>query len=132
MDALRISPANGDVINQLALLLIEQPEQAKRDRAAQFAQISAQINAQSADAKVTFAWVLYQLGRIGDAEAALRQALQLGNLSPDSSYLVAKILIDQSKPEAAKQILQGALDAENQGIFVNRNEAQALLETLNK
>ena len=30
---------------------------------------------------------------------------------------------------AAAIILQGALEAETQGIFVNRNEAQALLET---
>ena len=131
MEALRISPANGDVINQLALLLIEQPEPAKRERGLQFAGISSQINAQSADAKITLAWVLYQLGRVGDAEATLRQGLQLGNPSPDSSFLVAKILVDQNKPDAAKQILQGALDAETQGIFVNRNEAEALLETLN-
>ena len=35
-----MSPANVDVINQLALLLIDQPDQAKRERAVQFAGIS--------------------------------------------------------------------------------------------
>lgn len=130
VEALGIAPANGDVINQLALLLIEQQEPAKRDRALQFASISARLNNESADAQITLAWVLYQAGRVVDAEAALRNGLQLGNLSPDSSYLVAKILADQNRGDAAKQILKGALDADSPGIFVNRKEAQALLDTL--
>ncbi|MEX2309538.1 MAG: tetratricopeptide repeat protein [Pirellulales bacterium] len=132
MEALRISPANGDTINQLALLLIEQGDQAKRQRALEFAGISSRLNNESADAQVTLAWVLYQLGRAAEAEQALRNGLQLGSLSPDSSFLVAKVLVDQNRADAAKQILKGALDTETPGIFVNRQEAQALLETLEK
>ena len=132
MEALRISPANGDTLNQLALLLIEQADQSKRQRALEFAGISSRLNNESADAQVTLAWVLYQLGRAAEAEQALRSALQLGNLSPDSSFLVAKILVEQNRAEPAKQILKQALDAETAGIFVNRQEAQALLETLEK
>jgi tetratricopeptide (TPR) repeat protein len=132
MEALRISPANGDTINQLALLLIEQGDQAKRQRALEFAGISSRLNNDSADAQVTLAWVLYQLGRGNEAEQALRSGLQLGSLSPDSSFLVAKLLVDQNRSDAARQILKGALDAETPGIFVNRQEAQALLETLEK
>jgi tetratricopeptide (TPR) repeat protein len=132
MEALRISPANGDTINQLALLLIEQGDQSKRQRALEFAGISSRLNNDSADAQVTLAWVLYQLGRANEAEQALRNGLQLGSLSPDSSFLVAKVLVDQNRADAARQILKGALDAETPGIFVNRQEAQALLETLEK
>ncbi len=130
VEALGIAPANADVINQLALLLIEQGDQAKRDRALQFASMSAQLNSQSADAQITLAWVLYQLARTGDAEAALRSGLQLGSLSPDSSYLVAKILVEQNRAETAKQILKSALDNESPGIFVYRKDAQALLDSL--
>jgi len=130
VEALGIAPANADVINQLALLLIEQADQGKRDRALQFASMSAQLNNQSADAQITLAWVLYQLARTGDAEAALRNGLQLGNLSPDSSYLVAKILAEQNKADTAKQILTSALDNESPGIFIYRKDAQALLGTL--
>lgn len=126
-----MSPANLEVINQLATLLIEQPDQAKQERAVQFAQISAQLNPQSADAMVTLAWVYYQLRRVGEADVALRNAQQLGNISPDGSYLFAKMLVDQKRTEPAKLLLQDALDEKNQGIFVNRQEAQALLETLN-
>lgn len=131
VEALGIAPANVDVINQLALLLIDQADQAKRERALQFASMSVQLNNQSVDAQMTLAWVLYQLGRPGDAESALRNGLQLGNPSPDSSFLVAKMLADKN-PEAAKQILKNALDEEAQGIFVFRNDAKALLETLVK
>jgi Tfp pilus assembly protein PilF len=125
-----ISPANVDVTNQLALLLIDQPDQAKRDRAVQFAEISARLNAQSADTLMTLAWVYYQAGRVGEANAALQNAQQLGNISPDSSFLFAKMLVDQKRTDPAKLLLQDALDEKYQGIFINRQEAQALLETL--
>ena len=130
MEALRIAPANGEVLNQLSLLLIEQNEQEKRDRALQFAGISSRLNNQSADAQVTLAWVLYQLGRLGDAEATLRNAVQLGSMSPDANFLVAKMLVERN-PDAAKQILREALEMESPGLFVHRREAEALLETLN-
>src|SRR4051794_39892874 len=94
IEALGIAPANPDVINQLALLLIEQPGQPQRERALQFAGMNAQINAQNADAQITLAWVLYQLGQLADAQGALQKGLNLGNLSPDSSYLVGKILME--------------------------------------
>jgi predicted Zn-dependent protease len=132
IEALGIAPANSDVINQLALLLIEQAGQDKRDRALQFAGMNAQINSQNSDAQITLAWVLYQLGRVADAEGALRQGLNLGSPSPDSSYLVAKILMDQNKTEPAKQLLKGALEQESPGIFIYRQDAQAAYDKLNK
>ncbi len=129
MEALRISPANTDTLNQLALLLIDQVDAGKRQRALEFAGISSRLNDQSADAQVTLAWVLYQLSRSAEAEQALRNGLQLGNLSPDSRYLVAKMLVERN-PVAAKQILQEALQNDSGLIFVNRQEAQALLDSM--
>jgi Tfp pilus assembly protein PilF len=131
MEALRLSPGNGDTLNQLALLLIDQAEPAKRERALQFAVISSRLAAQSADAQMTLAWVLYQLGKAAEAEQAFRDGLQLGtaNLSPDSRYLVAKMLADRNKT-AAEQVLKEALEMKTAGIFVNRQEAQALLDSL--
>jgi tetratricopeptide (TPR) repeat protein len=129
MEALRISPANTDTLNQLALLLIDQADAGKRQRALEFAGISSRLNEQSADAQVTLAWVLFQLSRAGEADAALRNGIQLGNLSPDSKYLVAKMLFERN-PVAAKQILQEAMDNDGGLIFVNRQEAQALLSSM--
>lgn len=129
LEALRISPANGDALNQLSLLLIEQADPPKRQRALEFAGISSRLNNQSADAQVTFAWVLFQSGRTAEAEQALRQGFELGNLSPDSRFLVAKMLADRNRT-AAEQILREALEAETAGIFVYRQEAKALLDSL--
>jgi tetratricopeptide (TPR) repeat protein len=129
MEALRISPGNADTLNQLALLLIEQAEQAKRQRALEFALISSRLADQSGDAQVTLAWVFYQLGRAAEAKQAFRNGLQLSNLSPDSRYLVAKMLAERNKG-AAEQVLREALEMKTAGIFVNRQEAQELLESL--
>ena len=129
MEALRISPANTDTLNQLALLLIDQADPTKRQRALEFAGISSRLNNESADAQVTLAWVLFQLTRTAEAEQALRNGIQLGNLSPDSRFLVAKMLADRN-PAAAKQILQEALENDSGLIFVNRLEAEALLKSM--
>jgi Tfp pilus assembly protein PilF len=130
MEALRISPANTDTLNQLALLLIDQADPGKRQRALEFAGINSRLNNESADAQVTFAWVLFQLNRNAEAEQALRNGIQLGtNLSPDSRYLVAKMLTDRN-PTAAKQLLQEALQNDAGLIFVNRQEAKAMLDSM--
>jgi tetratricopeptide (TPR) repeat protein len=127
LSALRLQPSNGGVTNQLALLLVDQPDDAKRNRAVEFAKINATLRPDSPEANTTLAWVLYQTGNNRDAGTALQKALQLGNLSPDSSYLVAKMLSDQNQADAAKQFLQRALDpATSGGLFIMRDEAEAL------
>jgi tetratricopeptide (TPR) repeat protein len=124
-----IAPGNSEVMNQLALLQIEQADQAKRNRARQFATMSAQINNQNADAQITLGWVLYQLGLNAEAEQFLRSGMQ-GSPSPDSSYLIAKVFAEQNKPDFAKQLLKAALENESGGIFIYRKDAQALLDSL--
>jgi tetratricopeptide (TPR) repeat protein len=132
LQALNLSPSNSSVLNQLALLLIGQEDKAKKERALQFALINSKLQPQSPETKVTLSWVLYQLDRLKEADAAFRDGLRLGmgNLTPDSNYLVAKMLVDRNQGEAAKQLLTKALDNGTSGIFVNRQDAQALLSTL--
>jgi predicted Zn-dependent protease len=128
------APAQVVVMNQLATLLVGQQNDAKKSIALQFAAMNVKLNPESADANVTFAWVNHKIGRGAEAANALRNGLQLGTLSPDSSYLVAEIVAAQGRPEdveAAKRILTEALAADNPGIFVHRKEAQDLLKKLN-
>ena len=132
MQAHGIAPTNGTVINQLALLLIDQPDEDKRRRALEFAGMNAKLNNENAEAQITLAWVLYQLGRMADANTTLRSAIQLGNMGPDGNYLLAKMLSEQNQAEAAKQFLEVALNAENAGIFIHRRDAEELLASLNK
>lgn len=128
--ALRLSPSNGAVINQLALLLVDQPDEQKRERAVEFARINAMLQPNSAESNVTLAWVLYQVGNTRDAEVALRKGLAARNLSPDSNYLVAKILAEQNRPDVAKQFLNAALENTGATLSVLREEAEALKEQL--
>jgi tetratricopeptide (TPR) repeat protein len=130
VSALRLSPSNSAVINQLALLLVEQPDESKRQRAVEFARINAMLQPNSGEANITLAWVLYQIGNTRDAEAALRKGLSARNLSPDSNYLVAKILSEQNRADVAKQFLAAALDDNTASLSVMREDAEALKKKL--
>ena len=128
MQALNLAPSNRDVYNQLALLLIEQPEPEKKNRAREFAAINHRLNENNPDVNVTLAWVLFQLKQSRQATAALQSAFQKGALSADANFLVAKLLIQRGDNENAKKFLDAALAFK--GIFVQRAEAEALREQL--
>jgi type IV pilus assembly protein PilF len=132
IQALGISPVNHNVLNQLALLLISQPDDEKRARALQFARVDAQINSTSAEANITLAWVLYQLGQTADANQALQAGIRLGNRNADSTYLLAKMLVDQERSADAKKLLEQAMKLDERGIFIHKKEAEELLQSLNR
>lgn len=128
--ALAISPGNRDAMNQLALLLVNQEDSAARNRAEMLAKINAKLNEQNPDVFITLAWVLRQQNKMNDANQAYQKGIRLGRLSGDSTLLVAKLLQERGQSDVAKNILQNALEKE-EGIFVNRAEAEAFLQTLN-
>jgi Tfp pilus assembly protein PilF len=127
--ALNLSPSNRSVLNQLALLLVNQPDEAKMRRALEFASMNVKLYPDQAETNITLAWVLYQLRDTRQAQKYLQDGLRYGNRSADSSYLLAKILADQGRKDEARGLLDAAL-ASNEGIFVMRDEASALRQTL--
>ncbi|TWT97065.1 tetratricopeptide repeat protein [Botrimarina colliarenosi] len=129
MKALSLSPSNRDILNQLALTLLESGDEGAKARALQFAQLNQQLNQNNPDINVTLAWVLYQNGDARNATTALRQGLQGGALSPDGSFLLAKVLLERDDKTNAKRLLESALKSD-QGIFVERKEAEQILSTL--
>ncbi|TWT43254.1 tetratricopeptide repeat protein [Botrimarina hoheduenensis] len=129
MRSLSLAPSNRDVLNQLAQLLVESPDQADRQRALQFANMGAQLHQNNPDVNITLAWVLLQNGQGAQATNALRNAIQGGSLSPDGSYLFAKMLAARNDKANAKKLLESAM-TNDQGIFVQKEQAKALLETL--
>ena len=129
MRALALAPSNRDVLNQLALTLIESSDDADKKRAVQFATLNRTINTNNPDVNVTLAWVLYQTGDARNATTALRQGLQGGALSPDGSFLLAKVLLARDDKVNAKRLLESALK-NDQGIFVERAEAEKILGSL--
>jgi hypothetical protein len=60
----------------------------------------------------------------------LRKGLAARNLSPDSNYLVAKILSEQNRPDVAKQFLNAALENAGATLSVLREDAEALKKQL--
>lgn len=127
--ALTLAPANAETLNQLALLLADQDDAEKKQRARMFATTAAQLHQQSAEATITLAWVLYQTGQPREATAALQKGLQLGEHSADSDYVIARMLIAANQQEVAKKVLTAAM-AREEGIFVQRVAAEKLLGTL--
>ena len=124
------SPKNTDASNNLALALCEQNDDAKKDRALQYAEDNVRLTNRSAQSLSTYGWVLYRLGRKDAAEQALRAAAQAGPLNLDLAYYLAQVLSDRDHKDEAKSLLDAAL--KNHGPFSMRPEAQQLLDKLNK
>lgn len=128
--ALSLSPSNRDVINQLAQLLSDSPDEEDNKRAAQFASLNAKINPNNPDVNMTLAWVLFQNGQVAAANQALGQAIQGGAMSADGQFLFAKMMLAaRNDKETAKKLLEASLK-NDRGIFVQREQAEALLATL--
>ena len=114
----------------MALVLIEQPSEEKRNRAIEFARVNNlaydEGSEQTArDAAVTLAWCLFKTGREVEALAVVRQALNAGGVNLDSAYFAAQILHDRGQIAAARQIIEPVLQSRNQ--FPTRAAAEALL-----
>jgi Flp pilus assembly protein TadD len=124
LDALKFNPASQDVLNQLALVLASTEDDAKKLRGLQFARVSAALFPQNAESAVTLGFALYKNGQLQEADRTIQNALRIGQLNMDSSYLIARILFENNKPAEAGRILDSVI--EQQGIFVHRDEAQQL------
>ena len=124
----RNSPADFVIGNQLALTLVEQPDEGKRSRALQIAQSNAQRFPRLAEALSTLGWVQFRLGNPQEAEKALRAATSSGHMSPDTAYFLAQAAAGSGNMEDARRLLKVALDAT--GLFVNRRSAERWLQQL--
>jgi tetratricopeptide (TPR) repeat protein len=124
------SPGNAVVTNQLALVLLEQKDEADHKRAMEFAEINQKLNPNNTEAAATLGWVAYRLGRKGDAMRALNAVTQTGNLTSESAYYLAYVMKDQGQSANAMKLLESALN--NDRPFAYRREAEALLAELRK
>jgi tetratricopeptide (TPR) repeat protein len=120
--------------NDLALALIEQNNDDKRQRALEYAENNARTygkSNQASEAYSTYGWVLYKMDRIEDADKALRAAISGGTFSADTAYYLARVLAKQrGHDKEAIQLLESALKAP--GPFANREDATKMLEELKK
>ncbi len=124
------SPGNFAASNNLALALVEQNSEAKRQRALEYAQSNARQYPNATEAGSTYGWVLYKLGRIEEAEQVLRQTAAKGNFSADTAYYMARVSADRGRKDDARRLLESALKTTRP--FSQRQEAEALLKKLSK
>lgn len=118
------TPGDFTISNQLAMALAEQPDNAKQQRALQYAEINARQYQRSPEALATLGRVYYRIGRLEEAERALEAAANLtrGRMPPDIAYFLAFCYADRGQLDKTKDLLNKALAVK--GTFVFRKEAQ--------
>lgn len=126
----RDAPADFFATNQLALTLIEMPEEDKRKRAIQLAEINARQYQRNPEALSTLGWCYFKTDRLEDAQKLLSASISGGQATSDTAYFLAKALDKANKPDDVKKLLQGAVDSK--GLFVYRKEAETWLEEIKK
>jgi tetratricopeptide (TPR) repeat protein len=124
----RESPGDTWVRNELALVLAEQADDAKRRRALELAESNARRNPNDPDAMATLGTVYYRLHRFDQAEPLLQAVVASGRGSSDTAYVLARVSSDRGHPEAAPALLKAALASP--GFFAFRNDARQWLDRL--
>jgi tetratricopeptide (TPR) repeat protein len=124
----RESPGDGWVRSQLALVLAEQSDEAKRRRALELAEGIVRQAPNDPDALATLGTVSYRLRRLDEAEKLLQAVVDSGQGSSDAAYILARVRADQGHAEAAPPLLKAALAVP--GLFLGRGEAREWLDRL--
>lgn len=127
---LSLDPRNARATDLMALLLIESDNVSDKERALQYAQNNAERLRNNAQASVTRAYVLYELGRKAEAQKSLQEAGRL-QIQPDSTYLIAKILHAEGQDDKALAALE-KVTTQKGGLIIFRNEAEELVAEINK
>jgi tetratricopeptide (TPR) repeat protein len=131
--ALLVKPNNFAAKNNLALALVEQKDEDKKQKALDYADTNVRLfgkSQQASEAYSTYGWVLYKMERYEDADRMLRQAMSGGTFTADTAYYYARLLAKRGQDKEAIKLLENALGTK--GPFANREEAQKLLENQKK
>ena len=121
-------PGDAWVRNQLALVLAEQGDEAKRRKALELAERGVRQSPNDAGALATLGTVYYRLRRLDEAEKLLQAVVDSGQGSSDAAYILARVRAERGHAEAAPALLQAALATP--GLFLGRDEARRWLDRL--
>jgi tetratricopeptide (TPR) repeat protein len=131
-----LAPADPTIVNHLALVLIELPDEASRARALQFAELNARQNPNAIECAASLGWIDYRLNRKAEAQRVLGAAFKAAAAAHDNkmnsemAYYLAVLSKDTGNVPFAIRTLKSALDS-NQP-FAYRKPAQELLAQLEK
>jgi len=125
---LSLDPRNARATDLMALLLIQSEKVQDQERALSYAENNAGWLPNNAQANVTKAYVLYELGRNAEAQKSLQQAGKM-QIRADSTYLIAKILVAEGQKEKAIAALTSVVNRKT-GLLIFRQKAAELLSKL--
>ena len=101
-EAQALEPVNPLVQNNLGYLLLEQDRDL--EEAALLIEASAKATPDNGNVVDSLGWAQFKLGRIAEAEATLRRAVELSPFSPEVRKHLGEVLVKQGKlAEAAEQ-----------------------------
>jgi tetratricopeptide (TPR) repeat protein len=121
-------PGDFAATNVYALVLAQQGDKDKLEKALKYARLNVENHQKNAEAHATFAWILH---KAGNAQGALQEAgvaLQSGNLTADSTYYLAAILEANKKNVEARYLLEKIVGPDSKIKFPDREDAVKLLE----
>jgi tetratricopeptide (TPR) repeat protein len=132
LEAHAVAPSNGAVAGTLAVALAEQSDAAKRRLALEYAQLAARSMGDHPEASIPLAWALYRSGRLDEAQQVIAPVVNSGNRpSPDTVYLLSKLLADRGRKSEARQFLErGIADVSIGNVFLMREAAAEFLKEL--
>jgi tetratricopeptide (TPR) repeat protein len=131
-----LSPADPLIVDNLALVLIELPDDQSHRRAMQFAKLNLQQNPTAIDQLATFGWISYRLGQRADAERALIAAYKAclakydSQMKADMGYYLGAMYAANGKYSNATTLLRNALNSNTP--FAYRKPARELLDKVQK
>jgi predicted Zn-dependent protease len=120
------NPADPQVSDQLALILIDSPDQGKKLRAQQLAQTNLRRAPSEESAIATYAWIEFRLGTVDVADRILSELAARGPIGPQSAYYIGRILDAAGRTDEATGLFDVAVNTA--GLFVQRNTTRELVK----
>ena len=118
-----LSPSNTQPLRLLALVLIEQKDDAAKKRALDYAEALVRAG-RSIESASTLGWVQYKLGRNSEAERSFQPVFAAGQMNPEVAFFAAHVARDQGRTDVASKLLDFAVATDQP--FAYRDEAEKL------
>ncbi len=113
------SPAEFNISNQLALVLIESSQETARGRALQIAESNVRNHQQQAEAWSTLGWIQLRLGDISAAQKSLALATRSGQVSRDTAHFIAELQQTSGDTIAALEFRDAAAKAKGPSFYAS-------------
>lgn len=119
------NPADLEAADQLAVVLVESKDEAKRGRALQLSEANLRQAPNLENTVATAAWVQFKLGSADVAERMLSELASKTAISPQTAYYVAQVMEAKGNLIDARRVLEAAI--KSPGLFAQRAKVKAQL-----